>query len=200
MRLRPLPPQAVPVTVAYGDGVGPEVLEATLRVLREADAMLSIEAIEIGQRIYDMESPSAILPSAWEKLHRTKVLLQGPVVSPEGLQHIHTEIYHRMNICEGERHTVSEDCAADTHLGEDFALFSPAHGTLDELKDKNEVSPASMLLAAILMLSHIGQVETAGRIWRAMLTVLQQNRKLSTDEFAEEVTSHLWENYSTSAT
>ena len=180
--------------MAYGDGVGPEVMEATLHVLREADAMLSIETIEVGQRIYDMESNSAILPSSWEKLYRTKILLQAPVASPEGTRSIHDELCYRMHITEGERHTLNEICSADTHFGENFSLFTPAHGTLDELAGKNEACPASMLFAAILMLSHIGQVETAARIWRAMLKVMETGVPEGTAEFAEAVCARLWDN------
>jgi len=40
---------ATPLTVAYGDGIGPEIMEATLRILTEAGARLAPETIEIGE-------------------------------------------------------------------------------------------------------------------------------------------------------
>ena len=190
--LRPLPPQAVPVTVAYGDGAGPEIMEATLRILREADAMLSIETIEVGQRIYDMESRCGILPSAWEKLYGTRLLLQAPVAEPEGKQTLHAELCHRLNITDGERLRLSETCAADMHHGEKFAIFMPAHDIMQEHAGQNSASPASMIFAAILMLSHIGQDEAAGRIWRGLVAVLEADKQLGTQEFADAVIEHLW--------
>ena len=39
------------ITVAYGDGIGSEIMEATLVILREAGANIAIETIEIGERI-----------------------------------------------------------------------------------------------------------------------------------------------------
>ena len=41
-----------PITVAHGDGIGPEIMEATLQILKEAGARLEIETIEIGEKVY----------------------------------------------------------------------------------------------------------------------------------------------------
>lgn len=73
-----------PITVAYGDGIGPEIMEATLYVLREAGADINIETIEVGERVYNMGASSGILPSAWESLRRNKVLLKAPITTPQG--------------------------------------------------------------------------------------------------------------------
>ncbi|NBX04093.1 MAG: hypothetical protein EBR02_08590, partial [Alphaproteobacteria bacterium] len=189
--LRPPPPPAAPVTVMYGDGVGPEIMEATLRVLREAEAMLQIETIEVGQRIYDMESNCGILPSAWEKLYRTKLLLQAPVAEPEGKNTLHATLCHRLGIVDGERITLAEGISTDMHHGEDFAIFMPAHGILEEQKGQNTANPAAMIFSAIMLLSHIGQDEAAGRIWRALVSVLEEDRTLGTQEFADAVIDRL---------
>lgn len=77
-------PLAVPITVAYGDGIGPEIMEATLRILREAGAKLAVESIEVGERVYNMGASTGILPSSWESLRRTKVLLKAPITTPQG--------------------------------------------------------------------------------------------------------------------
>ncbi|MBY0406179.1 MAG: NADP-dependent isocitrate dehydrogenase, partial [Rickettsiales bacterium] len=75
---------STPITVAYGDGIGPEIMEATLHVLREAGAKLTIETIEVGERIYHMGASSGILPAAWDTLKRNKVLLKAPITTPQG--------------------------------------------------------------------------------------------------------------------
>lgn len=74
----------VPVTVAHGDGIGPEIMEATLRVLEAAGAALSIETIEIGEAVYRRGVTAGIESSAWESLRRTKVFLKSPITTPEG--------------------------------------------------------------------------------------------------------------------
>lgn len=43
--------KATPITVAYGDGIGPEIMKATLRILEAAGAALDIEEIEIGEQV-----------------------------------------------------------------------------------------------------------------------------------------------------
>lgn len=77
-------PNGTPVTVAYGDGIGPEIMTATLRILEEAGAKLAVETIEIGERVYERGVSSGIEPSAWESLRRTRVFLKAPITTPQG--------------------------------------------------------------------------------------------------------------------
>jgi isocitrate dehydrogenase len=74
----------VPITVAYGDGIGPEIMEATLHILKEAGAKLAIEKIEIGEKVYLAGNTSGIDPSAWDSLRHTKVFLKAPITTPQG--------------------------------------------------------------------------------------------------------------------
>jgi len=73
-----------PITVAFGDGIGPEIMTATLRILTRAGALLDIEAIEIGEKVYQGGYSAGIAPEAWDSLRRTKVLLKAPVSTPQG--------------------------------------------------------------------------------------------------------------------
>jgi isocitrate dehydrogenase len=72
------------ITVAYGDGIGPEIMDATLAVLRAAGARIDVEPIEIGERVYLSGNTAGIEPSAWESLRRTKVFLKAPITTPSG--------------------------------------------------------------------------------------------------------------------
>ncbi len=76
--------EKVPITVAYGDGIGPEIMRATLRVLEAAGAQLEIETIDIGERIFQKGFTSGIEPESWESLRRTGVFLKAPVTTPQG--------------------------------------------------------------------------------------------------------------------
>jgi isocitrate dehydrogenase len=73
-----------PITVAYGDGIGPEIMDATLHILKEAGARIEIEKIEIGEKIYLSGNTAGITPEAWESLRRTKVFLKAPITTPQG--------------------------------------------------------------------------------------------------------------------
>lgn len=72
------------ITAAYGDGIGPEIMHATLSILQEAGAKLDIEYIEIGQSVYARGISAGIEPSAWDSLRRTRVFLKAPITTPQG--------------------------------------------------------------------------------------------------------------------
>ncbi|HEY1249640.1 MAG TPA: NADP-dependent isocitrate dehydrogenase [Thermoanaerobaculia bacterium] len=74
----------VPITVARGDGIGPEIMAATLRILEASGARLAIEEIEIGEKVYLKGNTSGIDPSSWESLRRTRVFLKAPITTPQG--------------------------------------------------------------------------------------------------------------------
>src|SRR5579883_1797393 len=80
----PISKASTPITVAHGDGIGPEIMGATLHILKEAGARLEIETIEVGEKVYLSGNTSGILPSAWESLRRTKVFLKAPITTPQG--------------------------------------------------------------------------------------------------------------------
>jgi isocitrate dehydrogenase len=73
-----------PITVARGDGIGPEIMAATLTILQGAGARLAIEEIEIGEKVFLRGNTAGIEPSAWESLHRTRVFLKAPITTPQG--------------------------------------------------------------------------------------------------------------------
>ncbi len=74
----------IPITLARGDGIGPEIMSAVLSILKEAKAPLKYEEIEIGSHIYDRGIMSGIEPSAWKILKRNKILLKAPITTPQG--------------------------------------------------------------------------------------------------------------------
>jgi isocitrate dehydrogenase len=76
--------ERIPITVANGDGIGPEIMAATLRILEAAEAPLEIETIDIGEKVYLAGNSSGIEPSSWESLRRTKVFLKAPITTPQG--------------------------------------------------------------------------------------------------------------------
>src|SRR5215469_12509495 len=77
-------PKKTPITVAHGDGIGPEIMAATLQILDAAGAALEIETIEIGEKVYLRGNTAGIDPSSWESLLRTKVFLKAPITTPQG--------------------------------------------------------------------------------------------------------------------
>jgi isocitrate dehydrogenase len=73
-----------PITVASGDGIGPEIMDATLHIIKAAGARIEIEPIEVGEKVYLRGISAGIEPSAWESLRRTRVFLKAPITTPQG--------------------------------------------------------------------------------------------------------------------
>ena len=72
------------ITVAKGDGIGPEIMDATLDVLKAAGADLEIDEIAIGEKVYLEGHTAGIKPEAWDSLRETKVFLKAPITTPQG--------------------------------------------------------------------------------------------------------------------
>jgi len=74
----------VPITVAMGDGVGPEIMAASLRVLRAGGARLQVETIELGESVWRAGHSAGITQAGWDSLRRTGVFYKAPVATPQG--------------------------------------------------------------------------------------------------------------------
>jgi isocitrate dehydrogenase len=79
-----MPQAKIPVAVAYGDGIGPEIMAATLQVLNEAGAPLELRVIEIGEKLYSKGILTGIEPQSWEIIRNTKAFLKAPITTPQG--------------------------------------------------------------------------------------------------------------------
>ena len=72
------------ITVSYGDGVGPEIMEATLKIMEAAGARLDLEKIQVGEKAYRSGVSTGIPDSAWEHIRKNRVFLKGPITTPQG--------------------------------------------------------------------------------------------------------------------
>jgi len=72
------------ITVAYGDGIGPEIMQVTLDILLAAGGNLEFDVIEIGEKVYRKGIPTGISDDAWESLRNNKVFLKAPITTPQG--------------------------------------------------------------------------------------------------------------------
>ncbi len=77
-------PVSTPVAVAHGNGIGPEIMSASLAVLKAAGADFEIVPIEVGERVYRSGVTSGITDDAWDELRRCKVFYKAPISTPQG--------------------------------------------------------------------------------------------------------------------
>lgn len=72
------------ITVAKGDGIGPEIMEATLKIIMAAGAQLKIEEVEVGEKVYLAGNTAGIAREAWDTIRRNKIFLKAPITTPQG--------------------------------------------------------------------------------------------------------------------
>jgi isocitrate dehydrogenase len=73
-----------PIAVADGDGIGPEIMKATLHILEAAGALIEIHRVEIGEKMYLKGFSTGMDPQMWEIIRQTKAFLKAPITTPQG--------------------------------------------------------------------------------------------------------------------
>ena len=72
------------ITVAHGDGIGPEIMKEVLTILNVSGADLVYDEIQIGEKVYQSGESTGIASKAWDTLKRNRVLLKAPITTPQG--------------------------------------------------------------------------------------------------------------------
>ncbi|MDK1018601.1 MAG: NADP-dependent isocitrate dehydrogenase [Actinomycetota bacterium] len=70
--------------VARGDGIGPEIMDASLHIIMEAGAALDLKYIEIGERGYLSGNTSGISDETWDVIRENKTFYKAPITTPQG--------------------------------------------------------------------------------------------------------------------
>ena len=72
------------ITIAKGDGIGPEIMDATLQIIKAAGAQLEYDEIEVGEKVYLSGNTSGIAKESWDTIIKNKVFLKAPITTPQG--------------------------------------------------------------------------------------------------------------------
>lgn len=72
------------ITIAKGDGIGPEIMTATLSILKAAGAAIETDEIELGEKLYLQGNTSGIDNKSWDIIRKNKILLKAPITTPQG--------------------------------------------------------------------------------------------------------------------
>jgi isocitrate dehydrogenase (NAD+) len=67
------------------------------------------------------------------------------------------------------------------NLSNTHALFESVHGSAPDIQGKNIANPTALILAAVMMLEHIGEKKAATRISGALGAVLRKGEHLTPD-------------------
>ena len=96
------------IAVIRGDGIGPEIMDATLQVLDALNVGLTYDFVEAGLSAY--EKQGELLPAATlDAIHRHRVALKSPLTTPvgEGFSSINVELRKRFDLYANVRPAIS---------------------------------------------------------------------------------------------
>jgi isocitrate dehydrogenase (NAD+) len=71
--------------------------------------------------------------------------------------------------------------APGANIGDEMAVFEPTHGSAPKYKGLNKMNPFAMMLSGVMMLRHIGEMEAANRLERAIAEVIEEGEYLTYD-------------------
>jgi len=72
------------ITIAKGDGIGPEIMDATISILMAAGAQIELDEIQVGEKVYLSGNTSGIATEAWDTIRKNKIFLKAPITTPQG--------------------------------------------------------------------------------------------------------------------
>ena len=67
------------------------------------------------------------------------------------------------------------------NMGESVAIFEAVHGTAPDIAGKGIANPTALLMSAIMMLRHLGEMGAAKRIEEALHRVYREGKSLTRD-------------------
>ena len=72
------------ITLIKGDGIGPEITDAVVKILENAECKLEYDEAIVGEQIYNKDVSSGIDDNAWKIIRRNNVMLKAPITTPMG--------------------------------------------------------------------------------------------------------------------
>ena len=70
---------------------------------------------------------------------------------------------------------------AGANIGTDAAIFEAVHGSAPDIADKGIANPSAMILAGVMMLEHLGEMDAARKIEAAVREVIREGKIVTPD-------------------
>jgi len=194
------------ITVIPGDGIGPGLITAALKVLDKLGCEFEYDYAEIGQAALD--AGKDLLPEeVLDLIRKNKIAIKGPITTPigEGFSSVNVSLRRHFNLYANFRPVVSypgsrsayenvdiisDLCAGlvgglgmapGANIGDRVAIFEAVHGSAPDIADKNIANPISLFLASALMLDHLNLGHRAKSLRDAIRDALQKRDRVTAD-------------------
>ncbi|MEY2924027.1 MAG: hypothetical protein RLZZ337_567, partial [Bacteroidota bacterium] len=74
----------VRISVAKGDGIGPEIMDTVLHIFDAAKVPLEYDFVKMGKSVYDEGFTTGMTDDAKKSIEETGILFKGPMETPKG--------------------------------------------------------------------------------------------------------------------
>ena len=85
--------------------------------------------------------------------------------------------------------------APGSNIGEDIAIFEAVHGSAPDIAGQNKANPTALILSAVSMLKHIGEIDRAALLMDSIKAVLKEGLCLTPDISGDAKTTEITEAY-----
>src|SRR5450432_4251234 len=72
------------IAVAKGDGIGPEIMDAVLKIFEANKVSLEYDFVEMGKWVFDKGFSNGMTPEAQQSIETLGILFKGPMETPKG--------------------------------------------------------------------------------------------------------------------
>lgn len=141
-------------------------------IMKCTDGMFLDEAREMAAQYPDLEFDDVIVDAACMKLVQEPSQFDVMV-----MPNLYGDILS--DLCAGMVGGLG--VAPGANIGEHQAVFEAIHGSAPQIAGQNKANPTALLLSALMMLRHLGEMAAADRIEAALLDVMSRAEFLTAD-------------------
>lgn len=74
----------LPIAVAKGDGIGPEIMDACIAIMKAAGSPLEYRFVDMGKSVYLAGNSTGMTANAKDTVEKLGILYKGPMETPKG--------------------------------------------------------------------------------------------------------------------
>jgi isocitrate dehydrogenase (NAD+) len=141
-------------------------------ILKFSDGLFLDTARDVAEKYNDVEFGDMLVDAACMELVRRPHIFDVLV-----LPNLYGDIVS--DLCAGL--VGSMGLAPGANIGDDVAIFEPAHGSAPKHAGQNKANPVAMMLSGVMMLRHLGENDIADRMESAITVVLAEGKCVTYD-------------------
>lgn len=119
-----------PVTVIKGDGIGPDIVDAAMKVLDAVGAGLDYEFVDAGLAALESGQGDVLPQKTLDSIERNQLVLKGPITTPsgKGFSSVNVSMRKKFGLYANVRPTISMPGARSRYSGLDIITVRENQG------------------------------------------------------------------------